>query len=100
MEVLTQILTKNLFCLIFSNQNCNRNRASKVQEGKCTYDGKSRNECIIYKSTCTTMDENYLCITQQNFKNHMAGHLINVKNVVCKNVRSISYARYLSNFYE
>ena len=56
-------LNKEVVLLNSVDPKCNCNRASKLQEDKYAHGVKSRNKCIIYKSTCTTMDKYYVCTT-------------------------------------
>ena len=92
-------LDKEIVLLVFVDQNCNCNYACKLLWGKCTYGGKYRKKCIIYKYTCRETGKYYIGTTQHNFRNRILGYFSNIKKVVCKNVRSDSFANYFSNFF-
>ena len=47
---------------------------SKVN-GKCVYEGKSRNKCLIYKVKCSMCDDIYIGNTYQTPKKIMDGNL-------------------------
>ena len=49
---------------------------------------------------CNTTNKRYIGATQQNAKDRMSGHFSNVKNLVCKDVRSDLYAFHFSQFFD
>ena len=61
------ILSKDLM-----DRECNCSLPSKFS-GKCVYEGKCRNKCLIYKVKCSMCDAIYKGNTQQTFKKRMDG---------------------------
>ena len=49
------------------DRECNCSLPSKVN-GKCVYEGKCRNKCLIYEVKCSMCDAIYKGNTQQTFK--------------------------------
>ena len=84
----------------FINCPCNCTISVRTKRVKCTYDGQCRNKCLVYKVMCNTTNKRYIGATQQNAKDRMSGHFSDVRNLVCKDVRSDSYAFHFSQFFD
>ena len=76
---------KNLGC------NCQGNKT-----GKCNYNNICRNKLVVYEVTCLNTGKVYIGQTQQFFKKRMEGHLQDVKNLLCHQVKSDSYAKHIA----
>ena len=83
----------------FLDRPCNCTTSVRTKKGKCTYKGKCRNKCLVLEVTCNTTNKRYIGATQQNSKDRMSGHFSNVRNLVCKDVRSDLYAFHFSQFF-
>ena len=83
----------------FVNRKCNCSRTCLNKKGQCTYAGKCRNKCLVYCITCNSTGKQYIGATQQNAKDRMSGHFADVKKLVCKGIRSDTYANHFSQFF-
>ena len=71
------------------DRECNCSLPSKVN-GKCVYEGKLQNKCLVYEVKFLMFDAIYIGNTQQILKKRMDSHFSNIlrllkdeKNQIC-----------------
>ena len=69
----------------------NRSLPSKVN-GKCVYEGKFWNKCLIYKVKCSMCDAIDIGTTQQTLKKKIDGHFYDLLCLLRDGQKSDSFA--------
>ena len=64
--------------------------------GRCTYNGERRAMVIVYQVICICCNYQYIGVTQQTFKDRMAGHFALLNRYMRKHKDSSSLVKHLA----
>lgn len=75
-------MNKGWHSLDYMSRLCNCNKRILTDDGNCLYDGKCRNNCIVYKVICKETGKFYIGSTAKGLKEQMKGHYNDVKKLL------------------
>jgi len=95
-EALDKLVIKGITSRDMKYREYNCSRPNRLESGKCMYNGKCRESCIIYRVECRICKKIYIGNIQNFLKKRIQEHMNDVVKLVNKEQISDSFAKHFT----